>query len=62
VGSGSSGVASEILLVKSADNKADETDWRTPLVDYLRNLSVRKDKNVRRTAFKYVLMGNELYR
>jgi hypothetical protein len=34
-GSGPSGVASEILLVKLVDNKADETDWRTPIVDYL---------------------------
>jgi hypothetical protein len=45
--SGSSGVASEVLLVKSADNKADGTDWRTPIVDYLRNPSVRTDRNCR---------------
>jgi hypothetical protein len=57
-----SGVAKELLLVKSADNKADGTDWRTPIVDYLRNPSVRTDRNVRRTAFKYVLMSDELYR
>jgi hypothetical protein len=55
-------VASEVLLVESADNKADEIDWRTPIVDYLRNPSVRTSKNVRRTSFKYVLMSNELYR
>jgi hypothetical protein len=46
--SGSSGVAREVLLVKSADNKADGTDWRTPIVDYLRNPSVRTDRNCRR--------------
>jgi hypothetical protein len=49
-------------MVKSADNKADETDWRTPIVDYLRNPSVRTNRNVRRTTFKYVLMSDELYR
>jgi hypothetical protein len=61
-GSRPSGVAREVLLVKSADNEADETDWRTPIVDYLRNPSVRTDRNVRRMAFKYVLMSDELYR
>jgi hypothetical protein len=38
----------EVFLVKSADNKADGTDWRTPIVDYLRNPSVRTDRNYRR--------------
>ena len=52
----------EVFLVKSADNKADGTDWRTPIVDYLRNPSVRIDRNVRRTTFKYVSMSDELYR
>jgi ribonuclease HI len=61
VGSRPSGVAREVLLVESADNKADETDWRTPIADYLRNPSVRTSKNVWRTTFKYVLMSNELY-
>jgi hypothetical protein len=61
-GSRPSGVAREVLLVKSADKEADETDWRTPIVDYLRNPSVRTDRNVQRTTFKYVLMSDELYR
>jgi hypothetical protein len=55
-------VAREVLLVKLTDNKADGTDWRTPIVDYLRNPNVRIDRNVRRTTFKYVLMSDELYR
>jgi hypothetical protein len=59
-GSGPSVVARGVLLIESADNKADE--WRTPIIDYLRNPSVRTSKNVRRTTFKYVLMSNELYR
>jgi hypothetical protein len=61
-GSGPSGVAREVLLVKLADNKADDIDWRTPIVDYLRNPSVRTDRNVRRTTFNYVLVSDELYR
>jgi ribonuclease HI len=52
--SGPSIIAMEVLLVKSVDNKANGTDWRTSIVDYLRNPSVRTDMNVRRTAFKYV--------
>jgi ribonuclease HI len=61
-GSGPSGVTRGVLLIESADNKADETGWRTPIIDYLRNPSVRISKNVRHTTFKYVLMSNELYR
>jgi hypothetical protein len=61
-GSRLSRVARGVLLIESADNKADETDWRIPIIDYLRNPNVRTSKNVRRTTFKYVLMSNELYR
>jgi hypothetical protein len=61
-GSRPSEVAREVLLIESANNKADKTNWRTPIIDYLRNPSVRTSKNVRNTAFKYVLMSNELYR
>jgi hypothetical protein len=61
-GSRPSRVAREVLLVKSADNKADGTDWRTLIVDYLRNPSVTTDRNVRHMTFKYVLMSDELYR
>ena len=54
-------MAREVLLVELADKKGDETDRRTPIVYYLRNPSVRTSKNVRCTAFKYVLMSNEHY-
>jgi hypothetical protein len=60
--SGLSGVARKVLLIDSADNEADAGDWRTPIINYLRNPSVRIDKNIRRTTFKYVLMSDELYR
>jgi ribonuclease HI len=61
-GSGPSGVARKVLLIDSAGNEADASDWRTPIINYLRNPSVRTDRNIRRTTFKYVLMSDELYR
>jgi hypothetical protein len=61
VGAGSSDVARKVLLIDSADNEADAIDWRTPIINYLRNPSVRTDRNIRRTTFKYVLMSDELY-
>jgi hypothetical protein len=57
-----SGVTRKVLLIDSADNEADASDWRTPITNYLRNPNVRTDKNIRRTTFKYVLMSDELYR
>jgi hypothetical protein len=51
--SGLSGVAMKVLLIDSADKEADASDWRTPIISYLQNLSVRTDKNIRRTTFKY---------
>jgi hypothetical protein len=46
----------------SSDVGADLHDWRTPLLAYLRDPSVKVDKSVRRSAFKYVLYNDELYR
>jgi hypothetical protein len=60
--SGLSGVTKKVLLIDSADNEADTSDWRAPIINYLQNPSVRTDKNIRRTTFKYVLMSDELYR
>jgi hypothetical protein len=62
VGAGPSDVARKVLLIDSADNEADANDWRTPIINYLRNPSVRTDRNVWCTTFKYVLMSDELYR
>jgi hypothetical protein len=60
--SGLSGVARKVLLINSTDNDADASDWRTPIINYLRNPNIRTDTNIRRTTFKYVLMSDELYR
>jgi hypothetical protein len=60
--SGPSEVTRNVLLIDSTDNKADTSDWRMPITNYLRNPNIRTNKNIRRTAFKYVLMSDELYR
>jgi ribonuclease HI len=44
--SGLSGVTRKVLLIESANNEADTSDWRTPIINYLRNPSVRTDKNI----------------
>jgi hypothetical protein len=46
----------------SIDVRADLHDWRTPLLAYLRDPSAKLDKSVWRSAFKYVLHNDELYR
>ena len=33
--SGPSGVTRKVLLIDSADNEADASDWRTPIINYL---------------------------
>ena len=43
------------------DAKADSSDWRTSIVAYLRDPSVKVDKNVRRSAFKLILHNGEIY-
>jgi hypothetical protein len=61
MGSGPYDVARKILLIDSADNTSDAMDWRTLIINYLRNPRVRTDRNIRRTSFKYILMSDELY-
>jgi hypothetical protein len=51
-----------VLLIDSTSDEADASDWRTLIINYLRNPSVRMDRNIRRITFKYVLMSDELYR
>jgi hypothetical protein len=45
-----------------SDVGADLYDWRTPLLAYLCDPSAKVDKSVRRSAFKYMLHNDELYR
>src|SRR6185437_15137443 len=41
---------------------AETQDWRVPLISYLRDPIRGVERNIRRLAFKYVLIDNELYR
>jgi hypothetical protein len=52
----------DVTLVDSANNVANAVDWRTHLIVYLYNPSVRTDMNIQQIAFKYVLIDDELYR
>jgi hypothetical protein len=46
----------------SSDVGADLYEWRTSLLAYLRDPSAKVDNSVRRSAFKYMLHNDELYR
>jgi hypothetical protein len=48
--------------VTSNDVETDLKDWRTPLLKYLHDPSTKINKGVQRSAFKYVLHNDELYR
>jgi ribonuclease HI len=41
---------------------AEAQDWRVPLTSYLRDPGRGAERNIRRLAFKYVLIDDELYR
>jgi hypothetical protein len=51
-----------ITLINSVNNTTDAIDWRTPIINYLRNSNEKADENIQRTTFKYILIDNELYR
>ena len=51
---------------KSADSsvckeKAGVADWRVPIVTYLKDPGHGAKRNIRRLAFKYILIDDELY-
>ena len=50
--------------VKKDDSiiSAEVQDWRIPLMSYLRDPGRGAERNIRRLAFKYVLIDDELYR
>ena len=41
--------------------KAKDQDRRLPLISYLRDPSCGAERNIRRLAFKYVLIDDEFY-
>ena len=56
------------LTTQSAKNtdlaveRAEYQDWRVPIISYLKDLSCGAERSIRRAAFKYILIDNELYR
>ena len=46
----------------SAVERAEDQDWRVPIVSYLKDPGRGAERNIRRVAFKYILIDNELYR
>jgi hypothetical protein len=51
-----------MVLPKLANSVVDTLDWRIPMITYLRDHSVRTDRSIQWINFKYVLIGDELYR
>jgi hypothetical protein len=61
VSHGPSNTSRGIALIDSVNNTTDEIDWRTPLITYLCNPSVKTDSDIRWIVFKYVFIDGELY-
>ena len=42
-------------------SKAETSDWRMPIITYLKDPGHGAERNIRRLTFKYILIGYELY-
>ena len=56
--------AASFVSAKKVDSivSAEAQDWRIPLISYLRDPGCGAERNIRRLAFKYILIDVELYR
>ena len=52
---------SELVIVSNSKGKAEVADWRVPIVTYLKDSGHGAERNIRRLAFKYILIDDELY-
>nr|AAT93985.1 putative polyprotein [Oryza sativa Japonica Group] len=54
----------EAELIVNSDVCAQEIegDWRIPLIQYLKDPTLKVDRKIRRQAFKYTLLDGDLYR
>ena len=59
---GNAAVGSDSAKKDDSIVSAKAQDWRVPLISYLRDLGRGAERNIRRLAFKYVLIDDELYR
>ena len=53
---------SKSAATSNSKGKAEVADWRVPIVKYLKDPGHGAERNIRRLAFKYVLIDDELYR
>ena len=44
----------------SAMKKSEDQDWRVPIISYLKDPGRGAERNIRRAAFKYVLIDDKL--
>jgi hypothetical protein len=56
------GENSESAIVSNSKGKAEVANWRVPIVTYLKDPGHGAERNIRRLAFKYILIDDELYR
>ena len=62
---GLTGSSADNIISAAKDDsiiKAKDQDRRVPLISYLRDPGCGAERNIRRLAFKYVLIDDELYR
>ena len=52
----------ESAVTSKSKGKAEVADWMVLVVTYLKDPGHGAGRNIRRLAFKYVLIGDELYR
>jgi len=53
---------SESAATSNSKGKAEVADWRVPIVTYLKDPGHGAERSIRRLAFKYTLIDDELYR
>ena len=53
---------SESAATSNSKEKAEVADWRMPIVIYLKGPGHGAERSIRRLAFKYILIDDELYR
>ena len=55
------GVSSNSAESSTQKVEAEMQDWREPIITYLKDPGRGAERNIRRLAFKYVLINDELY-
>ena len=53
---------SNSAIKSKSKGKAKVANWRVPIITYLKDPGHGAERNIRRLAFKYILIDNELYR